>query len=363
MIDWATGYLEGLAAWQATVVVVGLSLLAALAVEFVGLRFVRRMVGRTESHIDDVVLEELRLPIVVTVALAGVFVLTRTPAISGAVMGQAELDRFFGKPALSIIVLSWAWALNQTVNRGVKEIVDAGKRYDFAPVFSNVWTLVVFAGTAFYLLRLWGIEITPLLGAAGIAGVAIGFAAKDTVANFFGGIALYFDDTYKLGDYVELESGDAGTVVKVGIRSTTLLTRSEVLVTVPNAMLNAGRIVNLSAPQRRKRIKVPVGVAYGTDLDEFEAIVLDVAAGDDLVLETPEPRMRFRTFGDSAVQYELLCWVRSPTREGKARHQLNREIYARLREATVEIPYPKRDVTITEPADRVAAGDPEPTAR
>jgi small-conductance mechanosensitive channel len=254
----------------------------------------------------------------------------------------------FGKPSLSIIVLVWAWGLNQSVNRVVDELDDVGRQYEFAPVFSNVWTLAVTLTAGATLLSLWNVDVTPLIGAAGVAGIAIGFAAKDTVANFFGGLALYFDDTYKLGDFVVLESGEAGTVVKVGVRSTTLLTRSEVLVTVPNAMLNAGKVINQSAPGRRKRIKVPIGVGYGTDLDELESIVLDVAAAEELVLETPEPRARFRGFGSSTLQYELLCWVATPQREGKATHRLNRALYERLGDAGIEIPYPKRDLTVRE---------------
>ena len=348
MIPEALDVLYGLPLWQATVVLLGLSLAGAVVVEVVVLRVARRLVGRTESRFDDILFEELRLPVLVTVGLAGFYLLSLSPAVAGTALGGFDLDQLVARPSLSAIVLSWAWAANRVVNRSVQDIVDSGKQYEFAPVFSNVWTLVVTVGAAFALLTLWDIDITPLLGAAGVAGIAIGFAAKDTVANFFGGLALYFDDTYKVGDFVELESGEAGTVVKVGIRSTTLLTRSEVLVTVPNSMLNAGKIINQSAPSRRKRIKVPVGVAYGSDPDEVEAIVLEVAAEEELILERPEPRMRLRRLGDSALEYELLCWVPAPNREGKARHRLNRTIYGALRDAGVEIPYPKRDVTVAQ---------------
>jgi small-conductance mechanosensitive channel len=223
-------------------------------------------------------------------------------------------------------------------------VKDKGSRFDFAPVLSNVWTLVVIIGTIGVLLSVWEYSIAPLLGAAGIAGIAIGFAARDTVANFFGGISLYFDDTYKLGDYIELDTGESGTVVKVGIRSTTLLTRDEVLIVVPNSALNAAKVINQSAPQRRRRVKVPVGVAYGTDIDEFEALIEEIAADEPLVLDSPKPRMRFRSFGGSALEYELLCWVGSPTRAAKGRHKLNREIYKRLGTAGIEIPFPQQDV-------------------
>ncbi len=347
MFDPLARLFDGLPAWEATLALLLLSLTGAALAEVVALRAARRLVAHTETGFDDIVVSELRLPVVVTVGLAGVFLLTQVPAVvESSLLTEAQLDTFFGRPSLTVVALAWAWALNRTVNRGVEAVKDRGSRFDFAPVFSNVWTIVVAVGAAAAVLRLWRVDVSPLLGAAGIAGIAVGFAAKDTVANFFGGIALYFDDTYKIGDYVVLDSGEAGTVVKVGVRSTTLLTRDEVLVTVPNSVLNATRITNESAPQRRKRIRVPVGVAYGTDLDAFEELVVGLADAESLVLDSPKPRMRLRRFGDSALEYELLCWVASPTRAAKATHRLNRAVYGALTAEGMEIPYPKRDVTV-----------------
>jgi len=339
---------EGLTALEATVAVLVVSVVAAVGMEFAVLRAARRYVATTDSGYDDIVISSLRAPLVVTAALAGVFLLTQVPSVRSSVLVSPQLlDSVFGRPSLSVIVLVWAYGANTVVNRLVAAVNAEGGRFDFAPVFSNVWTLAVLVGSVGTLLWLWGIEITPLLGAAGVAGIAVGFAAKDTVANFFGGIALYFDDTYKIGDYIVLDDGTAGTVIKVGVRSTTLLTRDEVLVTVPNAALNAAKVTNESAPQRRRRVRVPIGVAYGTDIDEFEALAIEVVQAESLVLDSPKPRARLRSFGDSALQYEILCWVNGPTRRRRAQHELNRALYKSLAAADIEIPYPKRDVTVT----------------
>ncbi|WP_144798205.1 mechanosensitive ion channel family protein [Halorubrum depositum] len=339
---------EGLTAVEATIAVLLVSVVAAVGMEFAVLRVARRYVATTDSGYDDIVVSSLRPPLVVTAALTGVYVLTQVPAVrSSVVVSPGLLDAVFGRPSLSVIVLVWAYGANTVVNRVVAAVNAEGGRFDFAPVFSNVWTLAVLVGSVGSLLWLWGIEITPLLGAAGVAGIAVGFAAKDTVANFFGGIALYFDDTYKIGDYIVLDDGTAGTVIKVGVRSTTLLTRDEVLVTVPNAALNAAKVTNESAPQRRRRVRVPIGVAYGTDVDEFEALAIEVVQAESLVLDSPKPRARLRSFGDSALQYEILCWVNGPTRRRRAQHELNRALYKALGDADIEIPYPKRDVTVT----------------
>ena len=348
MIPSLSALFEGFSAVEATVAVLAISVVAALGMEFVVLRVARRYVSTTESKYDDIIIASLRAPLVVTAALAGVYVLTQVPTVRASVLVDPQLlDDIFGRPSLSVIILVWAHAANAVVNRLVAAVNEEGNRFDFAPVFSNVWTLAVLVGSAGTLLWLWGIEITPLLGAAGVAGIAVGFAAKDTVANFFGGIALYFDDTYKIGDYIVLDDGTAGTVIKVGVRSTTLLTRDEVLVTVPNAALNAAKVTNESAPQRRRRVRVPIGVAYGTDIDEFEALTIEVVQAESLVLDSPKPRARLRSFGDSALQYEILCWVNGPTRRRRAQHELNRALYNALNDADIEIPYPKRDVTVT----------------
>jgi len=370
MILSQSALVAGLTAVEATVAVLVVSVIAALGMEYVVLRVARRFVSTTDSAYDDIVIASLRAPLVVTAALAGVFVLTQVPAVRESVLLDPQLlDDIFGRPSLSVILLVWAYAANAVVNRLVAEVNAEGGRFDFAPVFSNIWTLAVLVGSAGTLLWLWGIEITPLLGAAGVAGIAVGFAAKDTVANFFGGIALYFDDTYKIGDYIVLDDGTAGTVSKVGVRSTTLLTRDEVLVTVPNAALNASKVTNESAPQSRRRVRVPIGVAYGTDVDAFEALAIEVLQAEPLVLDSPKPRARLRSFGDSALQYELLCWVSGPTRRRRAQHELNRALYKALAAADVEIPYPKRDVTVSAAADgsdfdvaRRTASAPSPAA-
>ncbi|UVE49415.1 mechanosensitive ion channel family protein [Haloferax larsenii] len=342
-----TELLSGLSAIEATLLVVLVSIVGAFVMEAVVLRLLFQYTRRTETGLDNIVVQELRWPIVVTVSLTGVYLFAQTPAVADAlVVSSEDLNTFFGRPSVSVGILVWAWALNRLVNRLVEAVKDKGSRFDFAPVFSNIWTLLVSIGTIGALLFLWGIEITPLFAGAGIAGIAVGFAAKDTVANFFGGIALYFDDTYKIGDYVVLDSGEAGTVVKVGIRSTTLLTRDELLVTVPNSVLNAAKIINESAPNRRRRVKVPIGVAYGTDIDEFEELLVDIALDEPLVLDSPRPRARFRQFGPDALEYELLCWVNSPLKRAKATHNINRTMYKRLNDADIGIPFPQRDVHV-----------------
>ena len=162
------------------------------------------------------------------------------------------------------------------------------------------------------ILSIWKINITPLLASAGIAGLAIAIAAKDTLSNFFGGISIFMDRPYKIGDYIVLDSGERGEVVAIGMRSTRMKTRDDILISIPNSILANSKIINESAPVPNFRVRIPVSVAYGSDIDLVEKTLLDIASKNDQILQEPVPRVRFREFGDSALNFQLLCWAREP---------------------------------------------------
>ncbi len=189
--------------------------------------------------------------------------------------------------------------------------------------------------------------MTAWLASAGIAGIAIGFAAKDTLANLFAGVFILADSPYKIGDYVVLDSGERGQVTHIGIRSTRLLTRGDVEITIPNAVMGNSKISNESGgPYTKYRLNVKIGVAYGSDIDQVRELLLDIAQKEPGVCDEPYPRVRFRAFADSALALELLCWVENPEFRGRVLDALNTEIYKRFNSEGIEIPYNKQDVYI-----------------
>jgi MscS family membrane protein len=209
--------------------------------------------------------------------------------------------------------------------------------------------VVIIAGLL-WLLSIWQISLTPLFASAGIAGIAVALAAKDTLANFFGGISIFMDNTYKVGEYIILDTGERGEVVEIGIRSTRIKTRDDVLVTIPNSIIANSKIINESAPIPRFRIRVPVGVAYGSDLAKVENVLLAVADGNSNIEKDPEPRVRLRAFADSSVNFELLCWVKDPRDKGLEVHNLLKAAYKVFEEQSITIPFPQRDVHIIKSA-------------
>jgi MscS family membrane protein len=179
----------------------------------------------------------------------------------------------------------------------------------------------------------------------------VALAAKETLSNFFGGVTVLLDQPYRVGDYIILDSGERGEVAEIGLRSTRILTRDDVQISIPNSIITNTKVINESAPEPRFRVRIKVGVAYGTDVDQVEEVLLTVARDNALVVPEPEPRVRFRTFGDSSLDFELLCWAHRPHDKGRIIHQLNRATYKAFEQAGIVIPFPQRDVHMHSPSE------------
>jgi len=213
------------------------------------------------------------------------------------------------------------------------------------PLFNIIAMVLLVALASYILLILWGINPAAWLASAGILGIAIGFAARDTLANLFAGVSIVADAPYQIGDYVNLDSGDRGKVIAVGLRSTRILTRDDLEITIPNALIANSRIINESGgPTPLSRIRVAVGVAYGSGVHEVTRILEDVAKQHAMVVKDPEPRARMRAFGDSSLDFELLCWIHKPEQRGLISHELYMAVNDAFAEHEITIPFPQRDV-------------------
>lgn len=190
----------------------------------------------------------------------------------------------------------------------------------------------------------FGLPVTAIFTSAGIAGVAVALAARETLANFFGGVSIFLDRPFRAGDYIILDTGERGAVKAVGMRSTRILTRDDILITIPNSVITNVKIVNQSLPQQHFRIRLKIGVAYGSDLEQVEKILVEVAQANPLIMPTPAPRVRLRSFGNSALHFELLAWVVRPHDHGRSIHEMSKALYYRFRDEGIEIPYPQLDV-------------------
>ena len=217
------------------------------------------------------------------------------------------------------------------------------------PLFDIVAKIVLLGGFVYCVFLVWGIDVTAWLASAGIIGIAVGFAAKDTLANFFSGLFILADNPYKLGDFVVLDTGERGRVTHIGVRSTRLQTRDDVEVTIPNSVMGNSKIFNESGGHHEKeRVRIQVGVAYGSDIDQVREVLMQIGRDHPMACNDPEPRVRFRRFGDSGLDIELLVWIDEPVLRGRVIDALNTSVYKQFAEEGIEIPYPKRDVYVKE---------------
>lgn len=216
--------------------------------------------------------------------------------------------------------------------------------------FIKLMCRLVSFGLVFFLFyragSYFGLPVTAVFASAGIAGVAVALAARETLANFFGGISILMDRPFRAGDYIVLDTGERGEVKAVGMRSTRLLTRDDILITIPNSVITNVKVVNQSAPFPHLRVRIGIGVAYGSDLEKVERILVGTVKGDPMVMEEPAPRARLRTFNDSSIDFELLVWAKQPHDRGKLTHEISKRIYNRFNDEGVEIPCPQRDVRL-----------------
>ena len=215
------------------------------------------------------------------------------------------------------------------------------------PLFNNTLKLIIIGGGTYFVLLIWNINVTAWLASAGIAGLAIGFAAKDTLANLFSGIFIMADSPYKIGDFIVLDSGERGRVTMIGLRSTRVLTTDDIEITIPNAVIANTKITNESGgPYEKHRVNAIVGVAYGSDIDQVREILFRIAENNKIVCDHPEPKVRFRAFGDSSLDFQLLCWIENPASRGQTIDELNTAIYKEFNKQKIEIPFPQRDIHI-----------------
>jgi small-conductance mechanosensitive channel len=329
------------------VVIIFISLIAAVIVDFFITRVFRVLARRTETTIDDAFIELIHKPIRISVVLLGLWMAAHRLELPSS---PEEITASILK---TIAVLVWTVFAVRFFALLLKHFSHSDRYRVIEPrtqiLFDNL-SKVIFAAAAIYLiLILWNIDVSAWLASAGIIGIAVGFAAKDTLANLFSGIFILTDSPYEIGDYINLDTGERGQVTHIGLRSTRLLTRDDVEVTIPNALMANAKVVNeTGGPWEKERIRIKVNVAYGSDVDRLKEILREIAEKHSQTCDDPTPKVRFRTFGDSALNFELLCWISEPVLRGRVIDALNTEIYKRLAQEGIRIPYPKRDIYIKE---------------
>ena len=308
-------------------------------------RIAGRFAKQSTNDFDDRLVEVVHRPAFLSFVLLGLGLATQR-------IGLPETVAFVTIGLLkTIAIVVWFNALSQ-LNKLIVEtlrkstsnkLVQSG----MLSLLHNVLKVFLFALAIYFVFLAWNIDVTAWLASAGIVGLALSFAAKDTLSNLFAGVSIVMDAPYKTGDYIILDSGERGVVTDIGLRSTRILTRDDVEITVPNGIIGNSTIINeAGGPPARHRIRIAVGVAYGSDVDHVLETLEGVARNNNEILDNPAPRARFRRFGESSLDFELLGWIRQPADRGRVQHELNCAVYKVFNEEKIEIPFPQRDLHV-----------------
>ena len=303
------------------------------------------LTAKTKSNIDDKIMKILNMPIFYSVVIVGVY---QSFSYIGVLVRYSD---DFSRVIKSLVIVIWIYAIAKLVN-----VVILGIGFKFAektkstlddelmPLFQKLSNIIVYFIGIMLLLKMWSIDITPLLASAGIMGFVIAFAAQDTLSHLFGGVSIYFDKPFRVGDRIQLESGEIGDVLEIGIRSTRIKTFDETVVILPNSKIANSKIINYNQPASKIKEKIKIGVAYGSDIDKVKKILLDIAENTEGVEKDPAPSVYFTEFLDFALEFVIVTWVDSPREKFAVKTKINEEIYRKFNKEGVQIPYPTQDV-------------------
>jgi len=267
-------------------------------------------------------------------------------------VGDYRISLYRG--ALMIIVALGVLVLGRLSGVVIRRFFRRLHRLDAAQqvLGEKLTSIVVWVALILFAIDLLGISLTALTVFSGAFGLAIGFGLQKTFGNLISGIILLMDRSIKPGDVIAVGDGSGktvGQVNRIGIRAVSVITRDKVEYLIPNEHLMTSQVENWSFSSRDVRVKVPVGVAYGSDIDLVERTLLEQARALPRVLKKPTPQVWLAAFGASAIEFEVQLWIDDPEEGlGSLRSDYLKAVWHAFREQGIRIPYPQHDVHVKE---------------
>jgi len=327
--------------WLYSLILIGVFYLGAKLLTWIIENIVHFFTKRTKTKVDDLIIEKTKkwaVALFFFIAVRAFIV----PLFNGGVIEKINNSMIiFLVTMIAIIIVGilidvWGkiWSAK------TKSTLDD----TLLPLFRKLADVIIGIIGFIIILNHWGISVTPFLAGAGVIGIILGFALKDSLANIFGGIALILDKNFQLEDVIKLNSGETGTIIDIGLRSTKIKTFDNELLVIPNANLAITTIQNFAKPDLSVRVIVEFGVVYGSDIEKVRKIVLDVLKKVNGVLKEPEPKVYFNTMGDFSLQFKLFFWVDSYTKRVDAKEEATEAVYNALNKTKIGIPFPTSTV-------------------
>ena len=246
----------------------------------------------------------------------------------------------------AILIVLVTKVISMIVARSIDRVLesrglDRGLRF----ATTKITRYVILVVGIFVAVGTLGIDTGAIMASGAVLLVGIGFGLQRLADNFISGLLVLIERPVKKGDFIDA-GGVLGTVEDIGLRATLVTSRDGVQVILPNSNLMSSTVINYSAPSPERRFQIPVGVAYGTDLDLAVKVMTDVARAEPKVLETPAPEVRHMGFGDNAIELVLLVWIADAKEDLIVGSKLRFALDRAFRQHKIAIPFPQRDVHI-----------------
>ncbi|MGD2037310.1 MAG: mechanosensitive ion channel family protein [Desulfobacterales bacterium] len=329
----------------------------ALIIFFVAWLILRQVLSLIEKRMKKTNLIEIQIPLLkiirkmlfyALVLLAGTyFIKLFNIPLLGKIF-HALIIIVFAGPIRRFLIVIIRYLQSRVAHKTESKIDDI--IFDLFIRFSNfiIYTVVIIIA-----LDLLGINVVPFIAGAGVAGVAIGFAAKDTLSNLIAGILLIIDRPFEVGDRIEVWSAPAGSatwgdVIDIGLRATKIKTTDNIVIIIPNNEIMLRDIINYTIISENIRVRINIGIAYDADLKKAKNVILKVAEATEGVADDPPPKVVVRNFGESAVDLQLRVWIHDARRRMDTISGITDRVKEAFDEAGIEIPYPKRDIYVHE---------------
>jgi MscS family membrane protein len=322
--------------------------LGAKAIYLILTHLVGRLTQKTATQLDDIILSKVKTPIFYLIILAGIATAFNFLPLST----QARV--IFSRILLSIVIAIACYLASSFINVAIKgwftarrAVTGTVKGRELIMLSRKILNFIIFTLLIIFILTLWDVRVTALVASLGIAGFVFGFALRDIFANIFGGIALIADKSFKIGDFIKLESGEVGEIIDIGLRSTRIKSFDEGNeIIVPNNSLVTSKITNYGRPLIHLKMVVKIGVAYGSDIKKTREVLLDCTKKIDGILENPSPRAYFMEMADFSLNFRVVFWIGDFRHRFDIRDKFVSLAYGQLQSKGIKIPFPTRTIHI-----------------
>jgi len=203
---------------------------------------------------------------------------------------------------------------------------------------------IIYAIAIILALDVLGVNVMPFIAGAGVAGIAVGFAAKDTLSNLIAGVLLIIDRPFEIGDRIEVWSAPTGSATW---GDTKIKTTDNIIIIIPNNEIMKRDIVNYTIISTKIRVRINLGIGYDADIAKAKDLIVEVAASADWISKEPPPVVVVKNFGESSVDLQLRVWIKNARKRMDTISYITDKVKEAFDKGGIEIPYPKRDITIT----------------